>query len=323
MAITNYTKNKTGDFDLDQLHNTVNIDKNINPSCISVSSEEVSENSHDITFEFTNALNTPEEDRLEQLVNEHSPVSPSVPLRILPFSDIDDKKLAVHPSYKPTVDGGSTYAVWTGAGDDLSQSPSGLGEGPMLHWDMSPQTGSPLVTQEVTVDLEFDPAHGRVWVHEGYLKFNNGGCGDYMESYIMSYATPVQTAANKILYIEDNWIKYATGSPSPATHGWAGTPVLVPRTFSQDGDWDWDGTNLTPNLNGTGGYKISDIQRKVHRYFNKIPCSGSSPYFSMTSDETTEILEGYFIRISAYNISNTTWNASIIIEIYRERTYVP
>lgn len=240
----------------------------------------------------------------------------------LPLSDLDEKKLAVHPSYKPKGDL-QNYAVWTGAGDDMEASPHGLGDGPLLHFVMTPQSGSPPPIQEVEIDLEFDPAFGRVWVHEGYLQAINGGPGDYMESFVVARGTPVQTVANKILVIEDNWIKYAVGSPNPATHGWAGNPVLIPRTFSQDGDWDYDGINLTPNLTQTGDYKISTVDKTVHHYFNKISCCGTFPYFSMTSDETTEIPAGYFIRTIAYNVSNSSWHASIIIEIYRERTFLP
>ena len=87
MAITTYTKNRAGDFNLDELQVTVNVDKNINPSCISATSEQIAENSYDITFEFTNALNTPEEDRLEQHVNEHTPSDPAVPSWHPPAAD--------------------------------------------------------------------------------------------------------------------------------------------------------------------------------------------------------------------------------------------
>ena len=242
-----------------------------------------------------------------------------------PLSDIDEKKIAVHPSYKPRVEGKTTYAVWTGAGDDLSQSPSGLGEGELLDFVMTEQTGSPLVKQVVQKKMQFDPVHGRVWLHEGYMSYSDGGAGDYLDSDIIAYATPLQTLANKIVYIEDNWVKYAVpGSPGQvATHGWGGTPVLIPRSYSKDGDWDYDGVNLTPNLAGTGGYKISDIERTVHRYINKIPCYGSSPFFSMTSDETTELPPGYYIRINVHNESNTNWHLQVFIEMYRERTYIP
>jgi len=51
----------------------------------------------------------------------------------------------------------------------------------------------------------------------------------------------------------------------------------------------------------------------------------SATYFTMTSDETAELLvaNGYFIRITIRNESNSAWNASVLMEIYRERTTSP
>jgi hypothetical protein len=239
-----------------------------------------------------------------------------------PTSEIDDYKISVHTSYKPKADKKS-YAYWTGSGDDLATSPTGIGEGELLHFQMSQQSGSPVTTQVVTKKVEFDPTFGRTWIHQGYLNVNNGGHGDYLTAVVKTYATPLQTVSNKILYIEDDWVKYAIGSPSPATHGWAGTPIPIPRTFMQDGDWDYDGVSLTPNLNGDGEYKISSIERTVHRFINKIPCSGTIPFLGIASAETSELPTGYFIEISAFNISNTNWHANVMIEMYRERTFVP
>ncbi len=100
----------------------------------------------------------------------------------------------------------------------------------------------------------------------------------------------------------------------------------MPRPFSKDGDWDFDGVNLLPNLAGTGEYRISDIERPVHRYFNKIPLYGSSTtYFTMSSEETAELRVdlGYFIRVNVFNNSNSNWSLSCIMEIFRERTVDP
>ncbi len=242
----------------------------------------------------------------------------------LPYSKHLEGKLAVHSSSKPEPTGHETYAVWAGSGDDPSQPDptDSLGAGDLLMFNMTFDVGGSHVESK---DVKFDPRHGRVWIHEAYLKFENGGIQDYLSADIMAPATPMQTSVNLDYYIEDDWVKYATGSPA-GTHGWAGTPVLIPRTFSMDGDWDWDGTNLTPNFTGTGGYKISSIDRPVHRYFNKIPLYGSSTtYFTMSSEETAElpISMGYFIRINVFNNSNTNWSLSCIMEIYRERTVDP
>ena len=241
----------------------------------------------------------------------------------LPRSDLDNTKIAVHNSPKPYVPGKEIFAVWTGAGDDLTSSPSGINEGPMLSFHLVPQTGSPYTPQVKSIDVRFDPIHGKVWIHEAYLSVANGGIGDYVDAAIIASATPLQTVTNLSVYVENNIVKPAFGSPSNATHGFAGSPVLIPRSFSKDGDWDYDGKNLIPNYLGTGKYQISTIDTIVHKYFNKLPCHGTFPFFSMTSDETALLPQGYFIRINAHNISNTTWDAHIIMEIYRERTYIP
>jgi len=236
----------------------------------------------------------------------------------LPTSRTISGKLAVHSSSKPEPSGAETYVVWSGSGDDL-ESPSdvNIGAGDLLAFNITYGNAT------VSKDVRFDPAHGRVWIHEAYIKFQNGGVPDYVTADIMAPATLVQNVANLDLVLDGEWAKYSPGGPGTGTHGFAANPSLVPRSFAKDGDWDYDGTNLTPNFTGTGGYKISTNERAVHRYVNKIPCFGSSSsYVTMTSDETAELIvsAGYFIRITAYNVSNSNWNASIFMEIYRERT---
>jgi len=238
---------------------------------------------------------------------------------ILPISTLDGKKLAVHSSAKPDIDGSETFAVWTGSGDHPTTGM--ICQGDLMDFSMVPGTSS------VTVDVKFNQMmNGRVWVHEGYLKFENGGSGDYMDSEVVGEATPLQQSVNLDLEITDDYISYAAGGAGTGTHGFADATkiVLLPRPFSNDGEWDYDGVNLTPNVTTTGGYKISSVEQIVHRYINKIPCRGScATYFSMTSDETTEILKNYYLRVTAHNVSDTTWNACVIMEIYRERTYNP
>ena len=240
----------------------------------------------------------------------------------LPYSKHLEGKLAVHASSKPEPTGVETFAVWTGSGDDVTEPDEtlSLGAGELLAFNMT--YGNAVVTK----DVKFDPRHGGVWIHEAYVKFENGGVDDYLTADIIAPATPLQQAANLDLVIADNWVTFAPGGTGTGTHGFGGTPILIPRPFSKDGDWDYDGTNLTPNMSGTGGYKISDIERVVSRYFNKIPLYGTSAtYFTMSSEETAElpVSLGFFIRINVHNVSNSNWNISIIMEIYRERTICP
>ena len=251
---------------------------------------------------------------------------------------LDGNHLLVHSTPKPTPDGVETFAVWAGAGDKLTKlvgSPQvevptevheSIGEGELLEFDI--KTGTP----EVTKDIKFDVRHGRVWVHEAYLKFSGAGFGDAICADVIAPATPVQTAANKDYNIVDGWLIYA--GPGVGTHGLAGAPVLMPRGFSKDGDWDFDGVNLTPNFGPggspdpgpNGGYKITTTERIVHRYINRVPLYGDAAnYFTLTSNESAElpINLGYFLRVTVCNGSNTDWQLSALVELYRERTYVP
>jgi len=244
----------------------------------------------------------------------------------LPTSRTIGGKLAVHSSSKPEPAGTETFAVWTGAGDDLSKEDpnESIGGGELLNFSMSYDNAGP---HWETKDVRFDPRHGRVWIHEAYIKFEDGGIPDYLTSSIMADPSPViDHTVSLDLIVEDDWVKYSPGGPGTGTHGFAGNPILIPRPYSKDGDWDFDGTNLLPNFTGTGKYKISNIEREVSRYFNKLPCNGtSSTYFTMTSDETAELHNelGYFIRIKVRNQSNSAWNLSVIMEIFRERTCSP
>lgn len=233
-----------------------------------------------------------------------------------PLSDIDGgSKVAVHTSYKPQVAGKPTYSVWTGSGDCMDSGNCGGGE--LIQFIT--EVGEP----SKSIDIRFHPDNGRVWIHEGYLKFTNGGEGDNITSDIIAEASQMQDVAALNCNVEDDWV-VPVETPGTGTHGFAATPVLIPRNFSNDGDWDYDGENLNPNLDGTGAFKISTVERAIHRYINKIPCYGDcGTYFTMSSDETTEVPQGYFIRVTVNNVSNTVWYASVIMEIYRERTANP
>lgn len=238
----------------------------------------------------------------------------------LPISNLG-KQLAVHQSTKPEVPGKEFYLQWTGAGDDVDNGL--IGEGEILAFEMTDQDAS------ITKDIKFAPQFGDVYIHEGYAKWNHdsqmsNGTGDHMSAMIMANGTPMQQTIDLDYIVEDDWVKYSPQGPGTGTHGLAATPVLVPRTFMKDGDWDYDGTNLTPNFAGDGGYKISTIMRTVHRYMNKIPmCFSSGSYNRLTSDETAFLPPGYFIRVTAFNSSGTNWNCAFMFEVYRERTAVP
>lgn len=237
----------------------------------------------------------------------------------MPISDLDNFKLAVHASAKPfNPNGSTTYVVWVGAGDNMNATDEelGIGEGELIQFNMTPSDTSK------TVRVQFNPVHGKVWLHQGYIRFANGGPGDYMDAQILALPTPLQQVAQLNLEIVNDWIIPSANG----THGFADPSKiqLIPRTFSKDGEWDFDGTNLIPNMTGTGAYKISNIERVIHKFINKVQLQGTCDTMSpLTSHDTMWFPPNYAMDIIAHNVSGTTWNANVLIEIYRERTYLP
>lgn len=235
-----------------------------------------------------------------------------------PVSDIDGMKLAVHASPKPSNTGNTIYALWIGAGDNMMTGEMSGGE--LCEFDLTPGK------QEHSVDIQFHPKNGKVWLHEGYLKFSGGGSGDYFSASVVGEATPLQQSVALDLILDGDIVKYSPTGPGTGTHGFADPTaiVLAGRGYSNDGDWDFDGVDLTPNMLGTGGYRISTVEQIVHRFMHRIPVRGSSDnYCNMSSEESTIIPPHYFVRVTAHNTSNTTWYASVILETYRERTFNP
>lgn len=315
--MTDYIKVKSGEYEVIQLQTEVNSDLTIVPSCTAISAK-----GNQLTLTFAAALSGVEETALDTVISNHVPAVEDVPATLLPRSSVDGFKLAVHSSSKPEHDQ-QTFAMWTGSGDDLNDPQGQLCGGEMLEFDCDGDQGSTEIKR-----LKFNPIHGKVWVHEAYLRFENGGQGDFIEAFVVAEPTPLQQAANLDLVVDgEGYISLSPGGPGTGTHGFAdATKIqLLPRTFSKDGDWDYsEAGGLVPNLTGTGQYKICENTSRVHRYYSKIPCHGTcSTYFSMTSDDTAWLAPGFYVEIIAHKNSTNDWMASIIVEIYRERTYLP
>jgi len=232
----------------------------------------------------------------------------------LPFSELGNK-IAVHSSAKPLKANKELYTVWTGAGDDIATGV--IGGGPLIQ--LTTTVGKPTTS----LDVEFDVAYGDVYIHQGLVFWENGGMGDSIDMFVTAHPTQLQTVSNLDLIVENNLVKYAPGGPGTGTHGFAANPVLLSRSASKDGNWDYsEATGLVPNLAGTGLYDISDVERSVHRYVNKLIVKGTGETL-LRSDETAYIPPGYFIRITLNNGSNTTWGFGCMLEIFRETTYIP
>lgn len=235
----------------------------------------------------------------------------------LPMSEVGGK-LWVHSSPKPVLVDKQTYVQWVGAGDDTTNHI--LGAGDMLHFELNPGTPN------CAVDVKFDPLFGSVYIHEGYCSWHDAGHDDCISALIVAEPSQLQQVANLDLLVdEDGYVKYSPGGPGTGTHGFAATPNLLVRSFSKDGWWDYsEATSLVPNFNKTGGYHICTSEQPVHRFIARIPVFGTCDGMQrFVSSDTFLLPPGYFVRIIAHNGSNTTWHASAMIAVFRERTFQP
>ena len=97
-------------------------------------------------------------------------------------------KVTLHESSRPQIPGKSFHTYWTGAGDDMS-TPA-IGAGPLLEVDVG--AGDP--TKEV--DVQFHKDYGDVYLHEGYVQWENAGWGDCICVEVHATATPLQQSVN-------------------------------------------------------------------------------------------------------------------------------
>lgn len=231
-----------------------------------------------------------------------------------PISDVGTK-MAVHDSPKPVVPGKSIYAYWCGAGDDVVNHVIGGGQKAILKTVVGQATTS--------VDLKFDSQFGKVYLHDGFIIWKDAGVGedlgDSVSVEIIASPTSLQTAANLNYVIESNKVKAV--APGTGTHGFAASPTLVPN-ITTTGWWNYDATaGLTFSTTQTGKYDIWDIEKTANRFVNKFLVFGTNnTYTDLSSEDTSEIPAGYFIRMIAHNVSDTVWYACILMEMFRERT---
>jgi len=220
-------------------------------------------------------------------------------------------RVTIQQSSRPLVSGKSFSTVWTSSGDDMATPALGAGT------PLSLQTA--VDTLKSSVIAEFHPNFGDVYLHEGYLMWANAGFGDYIDVEILAKATALQQVSSLDYEMDGNRVKYAAGGPGTGTHGLAGTPNLYPNK-ANTGYWDYDGANLTPAA-GTGAYDFADIDIVVNRFFNKIMVNGTqNGYLQFESDDTTRLPTNYYVKLEAYNVSNTVWTVSALMTLYREQT---
>ena len=248
------------------------------------------------------------------VVDNTPPSNPQpVVLSDIGLSESSGKKLAIHESSRPQISGKFFHTYWSGSGDDMTTPV--IGKGPIL------TVQTTIDQSETSVDVEFHKDYGDVYLHEGYLMWENAGWGDHIDVEIVAKATPLQQATN-LDYTIDAGVKIraAAGGPGTGTDGLNGDPVWVPNAAGT-GWWDTDGVTATFSVTQTGAYDWYTIEISANRFMNKIPVYGTSTsYVMLQSADTTLLPPGYVVRIEAYNVSNTAWKVWMIMTLYREQT---
>lgn len=229
-------------------------------------------------------------------------------------SEVGHKKLWVHQSPKPEVDGKHFFSQWTGRGDNMTTGELGGGNQCIIETIIG--------VVDAAVDIELYNIGSDVYIHEGYAMWDGASFGDCFSAYVMARATPLQTAANLDYIIDsEHRIKYI--GAGAGTHGFAATPVLVPSyTQPVDGFWNYNTTTgLTYAPAQDGAYNMYDIEIAVNSFIHHVPVSGSTySYMRLASSDVSKLPEGYFLRIETHNNSDTVWKLMFMITTFREKT---
>jgi len=229
----------------------------------------------------------------------------------LPKSEIGPK-VWVHESGKPVMPGKQFVVCWTSNGDDITNHVIGGGQKFEIDNEIGASTKS--------IDIEFDPEFGFVYMHEAYISTSLAGVNDRLSGEVWAKPTPLQTASNLDYELDGDKVKVTSGGPGKGTHGFNGTPILVPN-HNKVGYWNYDGTNLTYSSAKTGAYDIYNVEKLVHRFVDKMYarlCDGVPLVFE--SEDSIKMPGGYLLRVTAYNNSDTAWYLFGALECYREFT---
>ena len=306
--MTIYNKTKTGGYKLAELQAAINADVTIVPSCNSITGDGTA-----IALDFAAALSAGEETTLDTIISNHTPSADVIDAAVLLTSESSGDKLAIHESSRPQIEGKFFHTYWTGSGDDMT-TPA-IGGGGILTVETA------IGTATESVDVEFHKDYGDVYLHEGYLMWENAGWGDYIDVEIIANPTPLQQSTNLDYTIDASVkIRAAAGGPGTGTDGLNGDPVWVPNAAGT-GWWDIVDGAASFSSGQTGAYDWYTIEILANRFMNQVPVYGTSTsYVMLQSADTTLLPSGYAVRITANNVSNTAWKTWMFMTLYREQT---
>jgi hypothetical protein len=233
-------------------------------------------------------------------------------------SEVGSKKLWVHSSPKPEVEGKQFLVQYTGVGD--MGNDTGAGSPTIL--DIQANEAE----KEVILHFDNTEMNCDVYIHNANFIWENAGFGDSFSIEMHAGPTSLQTLVNKDLELVNfgagNFIKFATGGPGTGTHGFAANPVLI-KSLKKTGYWDYNSmSGLVPNLTQEGGFNISDVDINVVKYVNNVPVYGTNlSYTTLSSYDTAWIPPGYNMRLKCYNVSGNHWKLLMYMTMFREKTF--
>jgi len=236
-----------------------------------------------------------------------------------PVSEVG-KKLWVHQSSKPELEGRKFHTVWTGAGDDKDLDLVGGGQD--LLFDI---TASDAI---VTRDVQFDtPDQGQVYVHEGYFMWEGAPWGANINIHVMCSPTVMQTSVNLdynlVAETQNGGNKITYAGPGAGTHGFASAEVYIVPNWDKTGTWDYtEAGGLVPNFTADGEFDIFDVEARVLNFIHRVPVYGNATGFNrLQSSDTARLLPGFFLRATINSDSATAWKCWMFMTLHRERTF--
>lgn len=208
---------------------------------------------------------------------------------------------------KPTFDFGYEN-YYTGKGDDIENEIIGAGQ-PMEIETVASEA-------ESYIDVEFLP--NDTYLQGGEAMWRDSQHGDAISIVVISKANILSTEGTDLyLSLDGNRIKEDLQNP---THKFINPPVLVDNK-SQQGYWDFDGSNIIANNAGQGRFDILTIEKTVARLVNYVPVSpNSNGYVELETENAWKIQPGYKFRFIAHNNSGTQWKCNFFLHMFREST---
>lgn len=236
-----------------------------------------------------------------------------------------DERMMVKQTQRPLpLSGLQLYTCWWNSGDDLENELRGVG---------SPVLLSPTPEDEsVFVDCHFLTGSEKIYIFECYLAWENAGFGDYMLGEMWAKATPTITVSNGNYNTDVTTRKITPTIPGTGNCTLTGTPTFVRCSNWSKDSATWNGTwdlltnpstgSQYPSYNALnkGQYEWYDIDVLVFRFIKFSVFGTNYQPLLLISEDTEQLPPNYYIKVTAVNVSRTSWKFVGNFVFFREHT---